>query len=289
MSRSEATESISFSQMRWENDTLKVFFPRHKDDAVGLTKDEARHVYSNPLAPAVCALRALASYLVIFPKMLIDDNCLFPRTQQKSRFNRLLYEVLMKHEAIFQAHGTDPTEIGSHSIRKGAATYCCAGAIPGPPIVSVCLSVGWTIGKVKERYLKYENSGDQYVRRTLTGISPSSGEFAFSPCYFKPDSNEDFINNLSTFVFPTQDPTLAIFIKHLLASFIYHEEFTTKYTPPESPLMHCSYFSFALTYQDRKEFVEYSLPWEKKEGCPTLTGIPIYCAILNKMYEVHAL
>lgn len=117
MSRSEATESISFSQMRWENNTLKVFFPRHKGDAVGLTKDEARHVYSNPLTPAVCPLRALASYLMIFPKILIDGNCLFPGTQQKSRFNRLLHEVLMKHEAIFQAHGTDPTEIGRHSIR----------------------------------------------------------------------------------------------------------------------------------------------------------------------------
>ena len=68
MSRSEATESISFSQMRWENDTLKVFSPGHKGDAIGLTKDEARHVYFNPLTPAVCPLRALAFYPMISPK-----------------------------------------------------------------------------------------------------------------------------------------------------------------------------------------------------------------------------
>ena len=61
---------------------------------------------------------------------------------------------------MFQSIYVDITTLGSHSIRKGAATYCCAGVHPGPPIVSVCLRAGWSLGRVKERYLKYENAGN---------------------------------------------------------------------------------------------------------------------------------
>ena len=58
ISRSEATESISFSQMTWESDHLKIYFARHKSDQIGLNKVEARHVYSNPCCPVVCPVRA---------------------------------------------------------------------------------------------------------------------------------------------------------------------------------------------------------------------------------------
>ena len=34
--RFEATESISVSQMIWENDHLKTHFPKHKSDQIGL-------------------------------------------------------------------------------------------------------------------------------------------------------------------------------------------------------------------------------------------------------------
>ena len=34
MSRSEATEAISFEQLRYDNDTLKVYFPRMKNDQI---------------------------------------------------------------------------------------------------------------------------------------------------------------------------------------------------------------------------------------------------------------
>ena len=66
----------------------------------------------------------------------------------------MFYKVI-----VFQSISVDISEIGSHSIRKGGATYCCTGAHPGSPIVSVCLRAGWTIGRVKKRYIKYENAG----------------------------------------------------------------------------------------------------------------------------------
>ena len=69
--RSEATENISFNQIAWENDHMKVFFPKHKSDQIGLNKDEARHIHSNPLSPKVCPIRAMASYLIAFPDVFV--------------------------------------------------------------------------------------------------------------------------------------------------------------------------------------------------------------------------
>ena len=39
ISRSEATESISFSQMVWENDHSKTHFSKHKSDQIGLNNE----------------------------------------------------------------------------------------------------------------------------------------------------------------------------------------------------------------------------------------------------------
>ena len=44
ISCSEATESISFSQLIWENDHLKIYISKYKSDQIGLNKEEARHV-----------------------------------------------------------------------------------------------------------------------------------------------------------------------------------------------------------------------------------------------------
>ena len=55
-----------------------------------------------------------------------------------------------------QTLNVDPKKLGSYLICKCAANYCCSGVHPGPLIAPVCLRVGWTTGRVKERYLKYE-------------------------------------------------------------------------------------------------------------------------------------
>ena len=69
---------------------------------------------------------------------------------RKESFNSCLHRILHSNTHIYQTLFVDPKQIDSHSIRKCATTYCCAGVHPGPPIVSVWLQVGWAIGRVKE-------------------------------------------------------------------------------------------------------------------------------------------
>ena len=275
ISRSEATESISFSQMTWESDHLKIYFARHKSDQIGLNKDEARHVYSNPCCPVVCPVRALASYCLAFPLVFIDGGKLFPGSDQKSRFGKSLHKILNNNKDLYHAKHVDPEELGTHSIRKGAATYCCAGVHPGPPIVSVCLRAGWTIGRVKERYLKYENAGDELVGRTLTGIPPTSCEFGISCVYFIASNphNTTLIKSFETAVFPIQKTKLRCLRKILLATFIYHEEWNKTNYPITSNVLDNAYFSYSVSMRDRRSMVRTSLPWENHKDAPCLTGI----------------
>ena len=190
--------------MKWENGHLKICFPKHKPDQIGLYKDEARHVYSIPNDRAVCPPRVLASYLLGFPSIIfVDGKKWFPENDQKRRFITCLHRVTHSNEYLYQTLNLGPKELGSHSICKDATTYCCAGVYPGPPIVSVCLRAGWTVGRGKEWYLKYENAGDEVVGCTQTGIPPTSYDFGISPVNIKQTKeNSKDINDLASPIFP---------------------------------------------------------------------------------------
>ena len=78
------------------------------------------------------------------------------------------------------------------------------------------------------------------------------------------------------------------FLNVCVASFLYHEEFTAgAIDNPNSPVHTLQYFSLAALITDRSKLVTTALAWEGKKGCPTLTGIPIQCSILNKLYEMQ--
>ena len=53
----------------WENDNLKIYFPNHKSDQIGLNKDEA-----NTNDASVCLLYVLPSYLFVFPSILLIET-----------------------------------------------------------------------------------------------------------------------------------------------------------------------------------------------------------------------
>ena len=88
------------------------------------------------------------------------------------------------NEITFNDLGVDIDNIGSHSSRKGTATYCSNGSPVSSPMTSICLRAGWIMGPVKEKYIHYENAGNQYVDRVVAGLNVNSTDFAVSPPYF---------------------------------------------------------------------------------------------------------
>lgn len=121
---------------------------------------------------------------------------------QSARFLKHL-RMLTKKPAIveqLQASGMDPSDLGSHSYRKGSSTYVSNASVAGPSIVALQIRAGWTLGNVKERYLHYEKAGDCFVGRSCCGLDPNSVEFGLLPPHFRPfdpirGESDDIINN----------------------------------------------------------------------------------------------
>jgi len=80
--------------------------------------------------------------------------------------------------------GVEKNTLGTHSCRKGAITVVSTGCTVSPPIASICLRAGWTLGTIKDRYIHYNKAGDQFCGRCVTGISSLKKEFATSPVYW---------------------------------------------------------------------------------------------------------
>ena len=48
----------------------------------------------------------------------------------------------------------------------------------------ICLRANWTLGGVKDRYIKYKKSGDQFVGRAVSGLPILKKYLSISPPYF---------------------------------------------------------------------------------------------------------
>ena len=74
--------------------------------------------------------------------------------------------------------------LGAHSIRKGSITIFATGCTVSPPMASICLRAGWSTIPIKDQYTHYKKVGDQFVGRSVTGISSLSKDFGISPVHW---------------------------------------------------------------------------------------------------------
>jgi hypothetical protein len=155
------------------------------------------HVYANPKNPAICCLTALAAWLTLgqgrqgnklfsgkssmaFATILSDLPLL---ESQDARYYEIQREALETPEGreILSRYGLLPSDMGVHSIRKGAASFAVSGTTAAPSFVCVARRAQWKIDGVKDRYLFILDPGDQYLGRILAGLNPNSVEFALLP------------------------------------------------------------------------------------------------------------
>ena len=210
MARSDNVVHSHINHLEWRDDCLLYYILRSKGDQEGDHSTHPWHVYANPHQPHICPILALAKYLLANPQVT-EGMKLFYSSDPYQRFSKALRKCLEDNEEIFNEMGVDIDEIGTHSARKGAATHCSTGTTVSPPMASICLRAGWSMGPVKEKYIHYEKAGDQYVGRVATGLNVNSVEFAVSPPYFKfpavdegegNSSIEDDIKNAITSLVP---------------------------------------------------------------------------------------
>ena len=75
-------------------------------------------------------------------------------------------------EGDLAVHSTAIHDIGSHSFRKGTATFLSA-MVGGPSPVSIYLRAGWSLG-VQKRYILEGGGNDQLAGRAAAGLDINS-------------------------------------------------------------------------------------------------------------------
>ena len=292
MARSDNVVHLSVEHIEWSGECLIFYFATTKTDQNGEKQRLPWHVYSNPLKPHICPVLAFSKYVLSHPGVLQDNgrNKLFPGDNQYNRFLKIFHSVVEKHSAEILALGVDPNDLGSHSTRKGSATLVASGCIVAPPHSSLCLRAGWSMGGVKDRYIHHESAGDQFVGRTVTGLSCLSTEFACSPCYFDFTDIEDeggmrqelddFIR--SNIVGGRQMTARVTFMaKYLFACVCYHYDYLKKHLHHRNRLLSSTIFSHVPEKLRKLAVVRF--PWNKTRDTPFLTGVPPHILMMSDM------
>ena len=179
--------------------------------------------------------------------------------------------------------GFEVTDIGMHSIWKGAISYL-ASLPGGPPIAAVCIRAGWTMGNIRDIYMRYISSGDQFVGRCLSMLPLLHTEFSSSPPHFVPaihDWADDY--HKMQFSMLTGIAHFSRLTLFCFASLAYHRAFITTNLGPNH-VVHTSGPFFhdgnALTHVDTGTTIVVSYPWSSSEA---FMGIPLHVAILQDL------
>jgi hypothetical protein len=139
VARSVNISEIMLEHIQWKGDCMCITVPKHKGDQTGEGGSREKHIFANPLQPEVCPFLSLALYTFFMDTRHINDHRLFVGSKQEARFSKILRNMLAivpNVDAVIRAI----EDIGTHSNRKGAASYLCS--IDEVYVLAVYLRVG---------------------------------------------------------------------------------------------------------------------------------------------------
>jgi hypothetical protein len=295
--RGSNTASIRFQDISWSSsfDAYAISFAHSKTDQLGEEAKYLRHLYANPITPLICPVMALGMYLSsCFNTMQGNADFLFPGKDQSNRFSTIFTKCLKQNEHAVNQLGFIVGDLGTHSIRKGAVSYL-ASLPGGPPVAAVCIRAGWTMGKMKDIYMRYVTSGDQFVGRCLSLLPVLRPEFACSPPHFAKeevlDGDVDWVEDLRKTEFPMVHAIAGWgrLTKMCLASMLYHHDYLVS-------LLHVNHV-FCITsvafrsgellerLRSDKDLIQVTFPWNDDDNA--FSGIPPHVAIMQQVQQIN--
>jgi integrase len=294
MCRSRNTVNIRLEHIGWENDSMTVQFAHTKTDKVGKLAKFKRHIFANPAMPEICAVHAFGRFRLAFSGK--NEGYLFEGAAQYDRFRKLLQRVVQEHSIEIIAMGVDPKNLGVHSIRKGAATYCSNGTTAGVSFSAVCVRAGWSIGGTVDRYIHHESAGDQVCGRTVAGLDVASFHFAASPPHFpivgKSEEGSDTEEAATLLVCTEEDvaksitaafgsvPTLwLMFCRFALASLLFHREWMRKRLHKDSGLYNALIFRRHTIFDRAVSSTMICYPWNNDCKSGTIPALEDMAAL----------
>ena len=277
----------------WRADSLIINIPQQKSDQTGEGLSRDKHVYANPLKPSICAV--LSTAVLVFCTHRADDprQQLFLGTSGDARFYKALRSFL---DIIPETTnlGANKRDIGTHSNRKGTATF--ALAFPVISAVQVYLRAGWSLGNVPDRYIIAGAGSDQLVGRTVSGLPIANLDFATLPPHFT-DSDLITLRDIGwSTLLPSYDKFPGCFkraLPYFLASLAFHLPWLRKNLGRSHPLWNQSLFTQTTMHDPETGADSLLIDWlhprviTGRSACSLTnmiaTGIPTHLALANEM------
>lgn len=292
MCRVNNTTRICLNHLSWYQDCVRILFRQQKGDQLGLTARYPRHLYANPSNPVTSPVFALGLYFLTFGVPLEATSKLFPGRNQYKRFGRLLKAMLEEHIDEVRAFGFEVSDIGTHSIRKGATTYLSSQP-GGPPPAAICIRAGWTLGGVKDVYIKYEQSGDMFCGRCLSLMNLLQPQFGAAPPSFQHHGGLTLarIQAITEALYPSLTNTglSGAVTQFAMASLIFHRGEIERWPVDHYVRMNCQLFRSAELLAEVTPAVRVRYPWDiatVDDPAPIGTGIPPHVAILQELRTI---
>ena len=285
MSRVGNAVKICKSHLQWDQDALLIYFAHEKTDQTQSRPGDPRHIYANPFCPEICPILSLGLFFLVVDITATDSEPIFTGSNQYSRFEKSLQKQYAKEEMLGHSKGT----FGTHSIRKGSATYASSGTTACPPYAAVSLRAGWSMGNVSSIYIQYQNAGDQHVGRTVCGLDPSTPSFAVLPPRFKTSYDPTpLLRSLFT-RFDDVTPELRRVLTMTTASVVYNMKWLVDNLPPEHPIFSTNIFRrrLPLPADEMVECLEMTDIGIARQGDGFVaTGIPPHVSLLISMAQL---
>jgi hypothetical protein len=287
MARSVSVSGIMFDHIQWVNDSLTIVFPKHKGDQDG-SNAAPKHVYANPSNPTICPVLALAVWVFcIGMRREGTSRLLFGDVEKaENKFSKWLHAMCGDCVADLLLMGLIILDIGSHSFRKGIATFL-SGIPGGPTAIAIYLRAGWSLGPVTSRYILEGGGGDELCGRAATGNSMNDYTFADLPPHFASGTPlttaewEDILPGYSTW-YPQKFRQVLPF---LFASLIYHRAWIEATFPREHPIFSMRVWTSGL--MGRKAGSVLSGCMQNGDSGLVATGVPPHLVLANKIEQVR--
>lgn len=279
MSRASNTLQICYDHIEFNDDALCIYFAQQKNDQLGEKPRDPRHIYANPLIPEICPMVAIGVYWLCF-EFQSDEKKFFSGHRQYDRFRKIFERLLTDSSDELQRFGVNIHDIGSHSIRKGAATFCSSGSTACPSSAAIHLRAGWALGGVQDTYLRYESAADMYVGRVVCGLPVNSPNFSILPPHFG-DNDQEMVQHAIQLCFPNIPASLTLVAEHALASIAFHRDFLQQTLDPHHPIFASRLFRDKELLSKLCDSVSCT-----NENCLIATGIPPHTTILTVLEEL---
>jgi hypothetical protein len=287
MCRANNTCYIMFADIDWTKfDCMEVYFRHMKGDQLGEQSKHPRHIYPNPNDCLVCPVFALTLYLMCCFNAPLQGagGRLFPGKTQYKRFSDSLARCLKEHELEVNNLGYHIKDIGTHSIRKGAASLI-ASLTGGPSAAAICIQAGWTMGKVRDIYLRYLEAGDMFIGRCLALLPLTSSNFAVSPPHFSSEVPNEWRAAKKNLVFPFV-ALLGGFgrlLEMCLAQLVFHKDVVMDWQANHIARASCRLYADPRLMEAAMGETVIKYPWDDYQL--SFTGIPPHVAVLHEIRD----